>query len=346
MKAAEFEKPFNLVVKDFKKPIVKAGEILIKVHSCALCGSDIRIFKGEKKIDVPITGHEISGVIESIGSGIKGYKIGDHVAIETVIGCSSCLPCKSGYENLCLKGFSAIGYQYNGGFAEYVKMPKNAVNQGCVIKIPKKLDFDEVTLIEPLSCVINGLDNLNIKKGSTVAIFGAGLMGCLCVEYAKILGASKVILINRSLPRINLAKKIKLCADEFVVGSDPVDSVMKLTKGVGVDAAVCAASVKEVQKSALEITAVNGHVSYFAGISKDDPFNKIDTNLIHYKELHIHGANSSNLGQYRKALKLISSGKINASKFITHKFDLKDINTAFKVLQDRSKGALKVVIRC
>ncbi len=346
MKAAEFIESFKLAVKEFEKPVPSDGEILIKVNSCALCGSDIRIFKGEKSIDVPITGHEISGVIEELGANVKDYSIGDPVVVETVIGCGSCSACKEGRENLCLNNFTAIGYQYNGGFAEYIVIPKNGVKQGCVIKIPKTLDFDEATLIEPLSCVINGIENLNIKKGSSVVVFGAGLIGCLCVEYAKSLGASNVILVNKSVHRIELAKKIGVNADEFIVSDDTdvVKEVMKITDNQGVSCTICAASVKEVQELALEITSVNGHVSYFAGISKDDPYNNINTNLIHYKELHIHGANASNLKQYHEALKVFSLGKIDGKKFITHRFSLEDINEAFETLQDREKMALKVVI--
>jgi L-iditol 2-dehydrogenase len=167
----------------------------------------------------------------------------------------------------------------------------------------------------------------------------------LHVEYAKQKG-SKVILVNRSSPRIELARKIGLVADEFVDSSEcnPIQKVMELTNNRGADIVICAASSKEIQKQALQIAAIDADISYFAGIPKDDPYVEIDTNLIHYKELHVHGANSSNKKQYKEAVKLIASGKVNTKKFITHKFPLDKLVDAIKTLENRDSGAIKVII--
>jgi len=177
------------------------------------------------------------------------------------------------------------------------------------------------------------------------AVMGAGIIGMLHAEYAKHLG-SRVILINRTTPRLILAQKIGLPADEFVDGSkyDPIKRVKELTDGLGTDVVICTASSKDVQRGALEMAAVDADISYFAGLPEDDPYTTLDTNLIHYNELHVHGANASNKKQYLQALNLIASGKINVKKFITHKFPLEKIAEAINSLEDRSSNAIKVII--
>ncbi len=346
MKAAILAGKEHFEIREVEKPRCGSEEVLVKVKICAICGTDLRIFRGEKRIDVPITGHEIAGIIEEVGARVKGYSVGEKVVIETVIGCGECDACKRGEENRCRRKYDAIGYQYNGGFSQFLLVPKNAVKQGCVIKIPDDLSFEEASIVEPLSCVINGWYPFRKRAPNfTTVIIGAGIIGMLHTEYAKHQGA-KVILVNRTSPRLILAEKIGLPADFFIDASkeNPVKKVLELTNGVGADVVICATSDKDVQRQALEMAAVDADVSYFAGVSKDDPYVQIDTNLIHYNELHIHGANASNRRQYLEAVNLIASGKVNVKKFVTHKFPLEKIEEAFKTLEDRSSNAIKVVI--
>jgi L-iditol 2-dehydrogenase len=346
MKAAFFAGKEHFEIKDVEKPKCGYGEVLIRVKACAICGTDLRIFHGERKINVPITGHEISGVIEELGEGAKGLYIGDRVIIETVVGCGECNACKKGHENRCKPGFRAIGFQYNGGFAQFLLIPREAVKQGCLIKIPLSISFEEATVVEPLSCVINGWSSFKKREqGFLTVVIGAGIIGMLHVEYAKYL-ESRVILINRSAPRLILARKIGVAADELVDAStcNPIEKVRELTDGLGADVVICAASSKDIQKEAIEMAAIGADVSFFAGLPERDSYNTLDTNLIHYKELHVHGAKASNRKQYLQGLNLIASGKINVKKFITHKFPLEKINEAIRLIEDRSSNALKVII--
>jgi len=346
MKAAILAKPGHFEIREIDKPKCGPDEILIKVKACAVCGTDLRIFCGQKKIEVPITGHEISGVIEEVGKNIKEYSVGDKIVVETVVGCGECDACKKGEENRCRRKYKAVGYQFNGGFAQYLVLPKPAVKQGCIIKIPEHLSFEEATVVEPLSCVINGWAPFkNRPKGFTTVIIGAGIIGMLHVEYAKQKGA-KVILANRSPSRLLLAQKIGLPVDSYVDTSvyNLVEKVKELTGKIGADVVICAASSKDIQREALNMAAVDADISFFAGGSKDDPYTSIDTNLIHYNELHIHGANASNKAQYLEAVNLISSGRINVKKFITHRFPLEKIEEAINVLENREMNAIKVII--
>ncbi|MDH5702958.1 MAG: alcohol dehydrogenase catalytic domain-containing protein [Aigarchaeota archaeon] len=346
MKAAIFAGKEKFEVRELDRPHCGEGEVLVKVRACAICGSDLRIFHGSKSIDVPITGHEISGTVEEVGKRVEGVSVGDRVVIETVVGCGECDACRRGEENRCLNKYRAIGYQYNGAFAQFILIPKEAVKQGNVIEVSDSISFDEAAIVEPLSCVLNGWEPFKKRsEGFTTVVMGAGPIGMLHSEYAKSLG-SRVILVNRTAPRLRLAEKIGLSADVVVDASecDLVERVIELTDSVGANAVICAASSKEIQEQALEMAAVDADVSYFAGISKDDPLAMINTNLLHYKELHVHGANASNRRQYLAAVDLIASGKIGVKKIITHRFPLGKIDEAIRTAEDRSMNALKVIV--
>ena len=128
MKAAVIKKPGVIVVEDVPNPAPGAGEVLLKIEACALCGTDQRVLSGEKHVDVNIVGHEITGTVAGVGVGVKSIEQGQRFIVQTVIGCGQCPMCKIHRENLCEKGFTAMGYQYNGGFAEYMVMPKVAVD--------------------------------------------------------------------------------------------------------------------------------------------------------------------------------------------------------------------------
>lgn len=346
MKVAILTDKETFTIKQIDRPQCCEGEVLIKILACAVCGTDLRILRGQKRVDVPITGHEISGKVEEIGEGVQGISEGDRIIVQTVIGCGECDACERGEENLCRRKFKAIGYQYNGGFAQFMLVTRDAVKQGCIIKIPEHLSFEEASIVEPLSCVINGWKSFKKRSiGFTTVVIGAGIIGLLHAEFAKQRGA-KVILVNRSAPRLLLAKKIGVSADAFVDSSkiDSVIRVLELTNGFGSDVVICAASSKEIQKKALEMAAVDADISFFAGISKDDPYVNLDTNLIHYNELHIHGSNSSHKEQYLKAVELVASGKIDVRKFITHKFPLEEVEKAIRTLEDRTSGAIKIIV--
>ncbi|MDH5363214.1 MAG: alcohol dehydrogenase catalytic domain-containing protein, partial [Aigarchaeota archaeon] len=200
MKAAIFAGKEKFEVRELDRPHCGEGEVLVKVRACAICGSDLRIFHGSKSIDVPITGHEISGTVEEVGKRVEGVSVGDRVVIETVVGCGECDACRRGEENRCLNKYRAIGYQYNGAFAQFILIPKEAVKQGNVIEVSDSISFDEAAIVEPLSCVLNGWEPFKKRsEGFTTVVMGAGPIGMLHSEYAKSLG-SRVILVNRTAP--------------------------------------------------------------------------------------------------------------------------------------------------
>ena len=324
-----------------------AGEVLLKVDACALCGTDQRVLKGEKHVDVPIVGHEISGTVAAVGEGVEDIAVGERYAVQTVIGCGDCPMCTIDRQNLCENGFKAIGYQWDGGFADQMVMPAEGVKQGCLIPLPDNMSAEAGTLIEPLSCCVNGMRCIPLEDMDAVAVFGGGIIGVLNGLVAKARGAQKVVVFDVAQDRLNLLESLGLPFDGFVNSreNNPVEWIKSFTNGRGADAVVVAASVKQLVPVGLEMLARDGHLSIFAGMPKSDPVEPLDLNLIHYPELHIHGANSSVQRDYIEACDLIQSGKIDAAKLVTHTFSLDDFNEAVETQGNPASGALKVIIK-
>ena len=346
MKAAIIKKPGTIVVEEFPTPSPAVGEILLKVEACAICGTDQRVLKGEKHVDVPIVEHEITGTVVEIGKEVKDVHIGERYAIQTVIGCGHCPMCEIHRENLCENGFKAMGYQWNGGFAEYMIMPKEGIDQGCLIPIPDDFSANLGTLIEPLSCCINGMRIIPFETMNHVVVFGGGIIGVLNGMVAKFRGAKTITIMDVSQERLDLLKELGLPFDNYINSAlnNPETWVKEHTNGRGVDVVVVAASVKSLVAVGMKLLARDGHLSIFAGMPKSDPTDLIDLNLIHYPELHIHGANSSVLRDYIDAREMISSRKQDFARLVTHEFSLADFNKAVEIQGNPANKALKVII--
>jgi len=346
MKAAVMRKPGVIEITQVQRPDPKPGEVLLKVEACALCGTDQRVLTGEKHVDVAIVGHEITGRVEAVGKGVTAHKQGERYIVQTVIGCGTCPMCRLHRENLCENTFKAIGYQFDGGFAEYTVMPKVGVDQGCLIPIPDHVSAEEGTLVEPLSCCVNGMAYIPMEKMEHVLVFGGGIIGVLNSLVAKARGAKQVTIMDVSEERLGLLRKLGLPFDNLVNSrtTDPQAWVKEHTRGRGVDAVVVAASVKPLVTLGIKLLARSGHLSIFAGMPKSDPIEPTDLNVIHYKELNVHGANSSAIEAYLAARDFIVSGKIQTKRLVTHRFKLDDFHLAVKTQGDPSTGALKVVI--
>ena len=346
MKAAVIKKPGTIEVEEFTTPSPASGEVLLKVEACAICGTDQRVLKGEKHVDVPIVGHEITGTVIEIGKEVKDVHVGERYAIQTVIGCGHCPMCEIHRENLCENGFKAMGYQWNGGFAEYMIMPKEGIDQGCLIPIPDDFSANLGTLIEPLSCCINGMRIIPFETMNHVVVFGGGIIGVLNGMVAKFRGAKTITIMDVSQERLDLLKELGLPFDNYVNSAlnNPETWVKEHTNGRGVDAVVVAASVKSLVAVGMKLLARDGHLSIFAGMPKSDPTDLIDLNLIHYPELHIHGANSSVLRDYIDAREMIASRKEDFARLVTHEFTLDDFNKAVDIQGNPANKALKVII--
>jgi len=218
---------------------------------------------------------------------------------------------------------TAIGYHYDGGFAQYMLVPARAVRNGCVNVLPDNLSYEEAAIAEPLACVINGQELSGVKLGDTVVVIGSGPVGSFHLELARSKGASKTILSEAAQERLDAAKELGT-ADIYVnpMKEDLAKKVMDETEGRGADVVIVACSVGKAQEQSLQLVAKRGNINFFGGLPKDKPFIQFDSNQIHYKEFTVVGTHGSAPRHNLTAINLISEGRIKAKKYITRTLPL------------------------
>ena len=345
MRAAVLEKIEELKFVDIARPLAGKGEILIKVEFCAICGTDIKIYHhGHRLIKFPrVTGHEISGVIESVGDGVKGYKKGDRVAVAPAVPCGECYYCLHGLQGMC-DNLTAIGYQYDGGFQEYMAVPEVAVRNGCVNIITEGVSFEEASIAEPLACCINGQELSGVKLGDVVVVIGSGPIGSFHIELARAKGASKTVMAEISEERLKIAKEVSR-PDVLInpAKEDMVKQIMSLTNGRGADVVIVACSSGKAQEDALKLVAKRGNVNFFGGLPKDKPCIQFDSNLIHYREFYVVGTHGSSPRHNQMALGLIANKKVSAGRYITDRLPLNKLLDGIKMVENAQ--GLKIIIK-
>ena len=342
MKAAVYEGIDKMVVKEVPTPVPDDDSVLLRMRACAVCGSDIRIFHhGNNRVHPPqILGHEIAGEVAAVGKNVTRFKVGDRVAVGADVPCGECVFCEAGIGNNCQTNY-AMGYQYAGGFAEYCLLNKMVVTYGPVHHIPDNVSYDEAALAEPLACVLNALEQTHIRLGDTVVIIGAGPIGCMIIPVSTMLGATKVIVVQRSRPRMEAAKKFG--ADVYICSSeeDAVQRVLEETGGLGADVIITANPSPQSHADALLMAKNRARINLFGGLPAGSRV-ELDTNTIHYKELCVMGAHGSLPRHHQQALELIASGKIDIKQFLSHTFPLDDIAEAFSVAEGHT--GMRVVV--
>lgn len=346
MKAAVYHGPNDIRFQDVPFPEMGPGDLIVKVISANICGTDLRILHGGHRMypegTVRIPGHEVVGEIVDIGKDINKYKLGDRVFIAPNMGEGDSRETISGNNNLD-PNFQAIGINLDGAFAEFMLVPEKAVQQGNVMLISDQEDPAVAALVEPLACVLRGQNAVNVKSGDIVVVMGAGPIGMLHVLLAKARGALRVLV---SEPAENRRLQASEMGADVVV--DPVKDdlksvVLELSEGRGADVVIVAAPSKAAQESALEIAAVGGRINLFGGLPKDDPHIQFDSNLVHYKELIVTGTTACSTHDCMQAADLINAGVMDLSALVTSRYPLKDVKKAFEAAGDGTNMRVSLV---
>ncbi len=331
MKAALFYGIKDIRAEDIPIPAGGPGDMLIKVHAAAICGTDLRIYgNGHFKIregDRRILSHEVSGEIVEVGANVADFTPGERVSVIPNIGCGVCPNCRKGLNQLC-PDYDAFGISIDGGFAEYMKIPASAIRGGNVMKLPASISYDEAVLVEPLSCCYNSWRALGTHPGDTVLIVGAGPVGALHVMINRLAGATKLIVADISDTRL---EQVKEFGADIVINSakrDLAAEINRITEGEGVSVVITACSVPAVQQQALELAGVEGRINLFGGMPKGKEQVTLNTNLIHYKQLRVLGTTGSTVNDYRESMKLAASGRLKLAGLVSRKFRIEEINEA------------------
>ncbi|HBY57671.1 MAG TPA: hypothetical protein DEG96_07435 [Candidatus Atribacteria bacterium] len=317
-------------------PEISEDEILLQVKAAAICGTDIKTFlKGHPLFNPPcVLGHEFSGIIKQVGTRIESFKPGERVVCAPYIECGNCYNCKEGLGELCISK-SFVG----GAFSEYVKIPAKVVEKG-TFKLGGNISFEVATLVEPLACCINGLQKLKLEvKNKKILVVGGGPMGLLLSLALKKQGA-KPVISEVSTERLKFAEElgVKAVSPEKI---NLLDFTRSYSTSRGMDAVIVALAIPQLVEEAFLYVKEGGVVEIFGGLSKDLSL-KINPFFIHYQEIDLVGSFGFSSRHFLDAFKMISSFPEPFEKFITQRYELKDIKKAFYDIYE--KKGIKAVI--
>jgi L-iditol 2-dehydrogenase len=315
--------------------ITHPDDVLIRIHACGICPSDLRAYTGARAghRGYPFTpGHEWAGEVLAVGDAVQGFAVGDRVVPSWRVVCGKCYYCIRGITNYCE---NLLQGRVRGGFAEYGVAPVASL-----LKIPEGVSYQEASFCEPLACCINGSQYSQIRFGANVVIVGAGPIGLMHTQLAKISGA-RVIVSDLVAERLAKAKEVG--ADELVHAAegDPVQQVKALTGGRGADVVIVAVGAPKALQQALEMADLCATVNYFAGTYPPTTI-PLDPNLIHYKQIRLTGSHDFSPLDFQNALRFITLGMVKVAPLISHDLPLARVKEGFDIVAGQ-KG-LKVVI--
>jgi len=339
MRAAQLHGVRDLRVETVPRPgISTPDEVLLRIHACGICPSDLRTYTGSGKLkgQLPhsmIPGHEWVGEVLAIGAEVRGFKAGDRAVPSWRVDCGHCYYCGQGLFNYCEQPLHS---RVRGGFCEYGVAPASALQH-----IPNGISYEEATFTEPLACCINGIGMSNVRLGDDVLIVGGGPIGLLHAQLARLLGG-RVIVSEPTAARREMARQLGAHETLDPSTEDLRERVHALTDGRGAQTVIVAVGAPQAISQALQVVATCGTVNLFAGVYPAAEI-ALDPNWIHYKQLIVTGSHDFTPHNFRTALRLIRHGMVRVAPLISHVMPLELISAAFDLVAER-KGA-KVVVR-
>jgi L-iditol 2-dehydrogenase len=340
LKALVFSGPKSIEIKELPIPSITRGEILLKVKFAGICGTDIRIYNGTKAIKAPrIIGHEFSGEIVELGEGVGDYSVGDRVTVYPMLSCGVCYACKEGRTNICVDRLT-IGYEIDGGFSQYIKIPASVVNGGNVIKLPDNVSFQEAAASEPVAAALNGINRAKLKPDQYLAVVGCGPIGLSHVQLGKHLNAN-VIAIEPQREKRELAMKMgaKYVLDPQTENLNEKISV--ITDKKGVDSLLLDVGIPSVIEQSLQLVKKGGSFILFAGCPHGSTIT-IDPNWIHYREIDFTGASASTPENHEQILDMVCKGHISIKSLITDELPFTQWRAGFD--QKQNYVGLKTIL--
>ncbi len=335
MRAAVLKQPQSLAIETRPRPDVGPDDVLIKVHTCGVCGTDSHLFHGEHLVTFPvIPGHEFSGTVEELGAEVHHLHRGDSVTVDPNIVCRVCPFCRGGEIQLC-EHLTAIGLNRDGGFAEYCLAPAEQA-----YRLPDGLPLESAAFSEPLACCLHGLDRAGFSPGAKVLILGGGSIGQLMLQLVRSGGASKVVL---SEPRENRRRLALELGADIVIDpseSEAVPALRNATAG-GADLTIECAGHEKAVEQAIAATRRGGVVLLF-GVAGPEAQARIRPYDIFLRELTIVGS-FVNPFTHQRAIDALAAGHVKPGRIVSHRFPVEETAEALRV--SRSPEALKVLVQ-
>ena len=342
MKALVLEAYKQLVYKDVPTPVPGAGEVLVRVKACAVCGSDVHGIDGSTGRRQPpvIMGHEAAGIIEAVGEGVKAYKPGDRVTFDSTIYCGQCDMCRQGHVNLCadrrVLGVSCDDYRQDGAFAEFVLVPERIL-----YRLPDNVSFTQAAMVEPLAIAYHAATRTPVAQSDTVLVVGVGTIGMLTVEVVRAMGAK--LIIAADIDDKKLAASRAAGAAHTVNTKDPaaLEAIRALTPGGrGVDIAFDAVGISDTVNLCMQAAGLNGRIVLVGNLAPkvDFPLQWAVT-----RQLSLFGSCAS-AGEYGKCLELIATGQVDTDNMISKCVPLSEGAEWILRVYSREEGLNKIVL--
>lgn len=340
MKTAFVKDPSIISVDDTEKPTLGPGDILVQMHACGICGSDLEKVFGQYGQPSMKLGHEPAGIIIDVGPNVSEFKKGDRVFTHHHVPCYSCHHCKHGNETMCKKY-----YETNltpCGLSEEYVVPEWNVTHGGVLKIPDSMTFEEAAMIEPLACCVRAWTKYSFLEGDSAAIFGVGPTGMMHVMIAQAKKFSKVFCFDVNDFRLDFAKKFNVSESINSTNKDRYQKILEQTEGRGVDVAIVATSSLKALEDAIEMVRKGGAIMMFGVPSKGAKID-LDMSKVYSKEITLVTSYAASDNDTKDALQLIESGEIDVKQLVTHTYSISDSQKAFDHARS-GESAMKIII--
>ena len=326
---------------DIPIPTIDDDEVLIRVHSCGICGSDVHGMDGSSGRRIPpiIMGHEAAGVIDRVGSRVLDWKIGDRVTFDSTIYCGECWFCRRGDINLCeqrrVLGVSCADYRQHGAYAEYVAVP-----QRILYRMPEGMSFDHAAMVEPVSIALHAVSRTPIAVNDSAVVVGTGMIGLLVVQALRLAGCGQIIAVDLDDRKLERAKT--LGADVSINSStqDVVAEVAALTNGRGADIAMEVVGIAPTVNLAIKSVRKGGSVTLVGNLA---PGVEMPLQAIVTRELSLYGSCSSR-GEYQASLDMIARGAIQVEPLISQRVPLSEGAEWFERLYRNEPDLIKVIV--
>ncbi|MEO7143684.1 MAG: zinc-binding dehydrogenase [Bryobacteraceae bacterium] len=330
----------DLQVEEVAVPRIDRGDVLVRVRTALTCGTDVKVYRRgyhARMIQPPaLFGHELAGDIVAVGEDVRGFHVGQRVVAANSAPCGHCYFCRKHLENLC----DDLLFN-NGAYAEYIRIPSRIVQKNLYV-IPAHVSYQDAALIEPLACVLRGLEETSLQPGDTVSVIGLGPIGLMFVRLAKVYGA-RVIAIGRR--QLQLERAAHMGADELLTNGDgvnPIAAIREFTGGRGVDIAIEAVGKPEAWEMAVRMLRRGGTVNFFGGCPSDSRI-ELDTALLHYSEITCKASFHHTPGHIQRALEVVTRGDITSGDFVNRVEPLANLQEVMRHLMSHN-GHLKTAI--
>ncbi len=346
MKAAIYHGPRDIRVETVPDPKIQdPNDVILRVTKSAICGSDLHFYRGRVTIDEGfIVGHEFMGFVEDVGKNVKLFKKGDRAVAPFWVSCGVCTNCRNNVPTSCTGGGGCFGFGvafggFSGGQAEYVRVP---FADATLEKVPGDMGDDKVLFLgDILSTGYFCAEWANIKPGDTVAVFGDGPLGLLATNSARLFGPSQIITVGRHDYRLNVAKKM---GADIVINShkeNPIEKILEMTNGKGVDAALECIGSEAALLDSIKITRPAGTISFIGLFVEPIAIPMLDFYL---KDLTLRGGVCPAKNYISKLMPLVQKGKLDPTAVITHDLKLSDTPDGYKLMDSKDENAIKVVL--